>query len=114
MGSFDGAEICELVGSYILKIIGEKYGNPNIGLYRDDGLAAFEHTSGPQSDRIRKDIIKLFEEIGLKITIQTNLKIVNFLDITFNLNNGSHKPYKKPNDQPMYINKNSNPPPEHN
>ena len=111
MGSFDGAEICELVGSYILKMMGDKYGNSNIGLYRDDGLAAFEHANGPQSDRTRKDIIKAFEEIGLKITIQTNLKVVNFLDITFNLNNGSYKPYKKPNDQPMYINKNSNHPP---
>ena len=27
MGSFDGAELCELVGVYILLILGEKYGN---------------------------------------------------------------------------------------
>ena len=32
MGSFDGAELCELVGLYILHILGEKYGKHKIGL----------------------------------------------------------------------------------
>ena len=36
MGSYDGAEICELVGLYILQVLGEKYGKDKIGLYRDD------------------------------------------------------------------------------
>ena len=40
MGSFDGAETCELVGCYILSLLTEKYGR-NTGLYRDDRLAAF-------------------------------------------------------------------------
>ena len=39
MGSYDGAEVCELVGLFILKHLGEKFGKENIGLYRDDGLA---------------------------------------------------------------------------
>ena len=34
MGSFDGAELCELVGLYILHILGEKYGKHRVGLYR--------------------------------------------------------------------------------
>ena len=38
-GSFDGAELCELVGSYILYTLGETYGHSNFGLYRDEGLA---------------------------------------------------------------------------
>ena len=41
MGSFDGAELCELVGLYILHILGEKYGKHRIDLYRDDRLACF-------------------------------------------------------------------------
>ncbi len=41
MGSFDGAETCELVGSYLLSQLAAEYGN-DIGLYRDDGLAAFD------------------------------------------------------------------------
>ena len=34
--------------------------------------------------------------MGLKITIQTNFKVVNFLDLTLNLNNGRLQPYRKP------------------
>ena len=111
MGSYDGAEICELVGLFILNKLCAKYGNDYIGLYRDDGLAAFKNTSGPQADRIRKDITKLFKQHGLNITIQTNLKIANFLDVTFDLANESYYPCRKPNDQPLYINTKSNHPP---
>ena len=35
----------------------------------------------------------------------------NFLDLTFDLTNGTYKPYRKPNDQPLYINSSSNHPP---
>ena len=111
MGSFDGAEICELVGLYILSVLSKKFEKENIGLYRDDGLAYFHGISGPTSDRIRKDIIKIFKDFGLRITIKTNLKIVNFLDVTFNLNTATYEPYNKPNDVPKYIHVNSNHPP---
>ena len=47
----------------------------------------------------------------LSITIQTNQKIVNYLDVTFDLNNGSYKPYRKPDNTPLYINVQSNHPP---
>ena len=36
MGSFDGAEICELVGIYLLSIV--RGLNIDTGLYRDDGI----------------------------------------------------------------------------
>ena len=69
VGSFDDAELCELVGLYILHILGEKYGKHRIGLYRDDGLACFGYTNGPQADRIKKDFIKIFkEDFNLSIT----------------------------------------------
>ena len=55
MGAFDGAEICELVGTYLLSILAEKYPKEDIGLYRDDGLAVFKNKSGPQLERIKKD-----------------------------------------------------------
>ena len=42
----------------------------------------------------------------------TNSNLVDFLVITFNLNNGIHKPYKKPNDALLYTNKSSNHPPQ--
>ena len=112
MGSFDGAELCELVGLYILHILGEKYGKHRIGLYRDDGLACFGYTSGPQADRIRKDFIKIFKEgFDLSITCETNLKTINFLDVTLNLTTGKYQPYNKPDNDPLYINILSNQPP---
>ena len=42
---------------------------------------------------------------------ESNLKIVKYLDVTLNLNNGSFKPYHKPDDIIQYINKESNHPP---
>ena len=69
MENFDGAELCELVGLYILHILGEKYRKHRKGLYRDDGLACFGYTSETQADRIRKDFIKIFKEgFDLRIT----------------------------------------------
>ena len=47
----------------------------------------------------------------MRITIQLNLRTVNFLDVTFNLCNGKYYPYRKPNDKPLYINRLSNHPP---
>ena len=88
----------------------KELGKSQLGLYRDDGLAIARNLSGQQTDGTRKKIIKIFKEIGFDIEIETNLKEVNFLDITFNLNNGTHKPYKKPNDKLMYVNTSSNRP----
>ena len=57
-------------------------------------------------------MIRTFREnFGLKITITTNLKTVNFLNVTFNLCTRKYRPYQKPNDTPAYINVNSNHPP---
>ena len=54
MGSYDGAEVCELIGIFMLSLIGNKYNLNNIGLYRDDGLAVFKNTSGSQSEKIKR------------------------------------------------------------
>ena len=109
MGSFDGAETCELVGSYLLSQITAEYGN-DIGLYRDDGLAAFDKTPR-EIETIKKSICKVFSDNNLKITIEANKKCVDYLDITLNLRSSSYKPYMKPGNTPLYINHNSNHPP---
>ena len=83
MGSYYEAEICELVGLYILHVLGEKYGKDKIGLYRDDGLACFGNIKGSQAERIRKELISIFKsEFKLNITSETNLTIVNFFNVT--------------------------------
>ena len=40
-----------------------------------------------------------------------NLKTVDFLDVRFDLVNNTYQPYRKPNNEPIYINKRSNHPP---
>ena len=79
-------EICRCLFNFIQKCIN------NIGLYRDDGLAIFKNTTGSQA-------------------FQRNLKSFNYLDITLNLTKGLFQPYRKPNDEPLYIDTKSNHPP---
>ena len=110
MGSFDGAEVCELIGLFLLNNLSEKYGKNNVGLYRDDGMVLLRNASGPQSERTRKDITRELKKQGLNISISTNQKICNFLDVTLNLTDGTHYPYRKPNNETLYIDTNSNHP----
>lgn len=55
IGSFHGAEICELVGLFILNRLAKKFGRSNVGLYRDDGLALLENTTGRLADKAKID-----------------------------------------------------------
>ena len=82
MGSLDGAEVCELVGLYLLNKIKPLLDSNNVGLYRDDGLAIVHKANGPKVDRLRKDIISLFKDEGLSITIDTNLIETDILDVS--------------------------------
>ena len=74
MGAYDGAEICELVGIYMLQKISSHYDKKDVGLYRDDGLAVFKNKSGPESERIKKNLQKIFRDNGLDIVIECNKK----------------------------------------
>ena len=60
---------------------------------------------------IKKKIGKLFNENDLKITSSSNLQVVDFLDVTLNLGNGTYYPFRKPNNEPRYVHKQSNHPP---
>ena len=111
MGSFDGAEVCELVGLFLLHSMQEKFPSVNFGLYRDDGMGAYAELPGPATERMRKDIIKLFRENDLNITIDMGLSEVNFLDVSLSLLKENFKPYRKPNSETLYINNQSNHPP---
>jgi hypothetical protein len=101
--------ICELIRCFILSELNRKYGN-KIGLYRDDGLAAFNETPFV-IDKIKKDICTTFKKHELKITIDANKKIVEFLDVSLDLNNNRHEPFNKPNNIPQYVHIQSNHPP---
>ena len=83
MGAYDGAKVCELVGNYLFYELSKLYEKKDIGLYGDDGLAVCKSKRGPESEKIKKSIQAIFRENELKITIQCNLKIVDYLDVTF-------------------------------
>ena len=110
-GGLDSCQVCELVGLYLLHQMREKFPALNFGLYRDDGLAVHKRIPGPQLERCKKDITGLFRNNGLEITISTGLKSVDFLDVTFNLTTETYQPYTKPNNELLYVNKQSNHPP---
>ena len=110
MGAPDGAEVCELVGLFLLQSLNVLLPNLNIGLYRDDGLAVHGRIPGPQLDAIRKSIHDFFGQHGLRVTVEINKTSVDFLDVTFDLKAECFAPFKKPNDQPLYVHKDSNHP----
>ena len=60
MGSYDGTEVYELIGIFMLSLVGNKYNSNSIGLYRDDGLTIFKYTSGLQPEKNYKDLSKNF------------------------------------------------------
>ena len=91
--SLEGTEVCELDGHFISNHLSNKYRTNNIRFYRDDGLATFKNT-----ERTRREITRHFKEHGLKITIQSNLKSLDYLN-------------RKPNDEPLYINQHKIQPP---
>ena len=108
MGSYDGAETCELVGSFLLSQLQNL--NINVGLYRDDGLAITDATPR-ETENIKKEICRIFNANGLRITIEANKQVINFLDVTFNLSRNTFQPYTKPNTTLQYVHHESNHPP---
>ena len=73
IGSFDGAETCELVGVYLLSQL--THLDVNVGIYRDDGLATC--TKSPkQVGAIKK--CKIFKHNSLQINIEANKKLKTF------------------------------------
>ena len=107
IGSYNGGETCDLVGLYLLdqtKNLGVE-----CGLYKDDGLAVSRLTNR-QTENVKKKMCEIFKKNGLKIEIEANLTVVDYLDVTLNLLENTHKPYMKPNDVPLYVHSQSNHP----
>ena len=104
MGAYDGAEVCELVGTYMLLLISEEDNKKDFRLYRDDGLGVVKNKKGPETEKIRKNIQKICKN-KLDIVIQCNMKLVNYLDVTINWNNTNYKAYQKPNKTILDIHK---------
>ena len=104
MGCFDGAEVSEIVRTYILS----KISNDNkkqVGFYRYDGLGVVRNMSGSEMNRTRKNLIKIFQECGLSMVCKINLTSVDFLDVRFDMKQETYTPHRKPNNDHIYIHK---------
>ena len=110
MGAYHGAQACEIVGLYMLNLLKDLPNFETI-LYRDDGLGVTPSTPRLQ-EKLRQNIIKIFAEQELKITIITNQTRVDYLNITMDLETGLYQPYRKPGDKPQYVSAMSNHPPQ--
>ena len=78
--AYDGAKTSELVGLYILHVLIEEKGlleKNSTGIYRDDGLAVVKGTKR-SADVLRKNVIKVFGELGFKITTEINTTKADF------------------------------------
>ena len=64
MGCYDGAEICQLVGTFVLATITKATPTASIGPVQGRWPWCAVDTPGSKADRIRKDLIKMFEENG--------------------------------------------------
>lgn len=114
-GGLDSAEVSELVGLFILFKLSSIIPKEQIGIFRDDMLFVIKATGrgyGRQTELLCQRLHKHFKEwFNLGITWEANVTIVNFLDVTMNLEDGSHRPYRKDDSVPVYIHKDSNHPP---
>ena len=59
-GAYDGAEVCELIGIFMLSLLSKRINKNHVGLYGDDGLAILKNTSGPEAAKLKKKFQKLF------------------------------------------------------
>ena len=110
IGSSDSCEASELVGFFLLDGLKALVRRESQILFRDDWLGVVQLT-GPQVDRLRKNLIGFFAQFDLKITVQANVKRTDYLDILFDLESGLHRPFRKDDNVPCYINVQSNHPP---
>ena len=110
-GCFDGAEVCELVGTFMLNKLKNVCQSNTFSLYRNDGLAVIKGLSGPEIERLGKNVVKTFMDCGLNIIIEANLHAGNYIDETFDLQKSTYLPYRKTDNPTVYINNCSNHPP---
>ena len=69
MGSYDRAKVCDLVGLYILDILTKEFGH--------NKLSCFQNLPGPESEKVKKKLCKIFKQSGLSITVECNLQITD-------------------------------------
>ena len=54
-GSYDGSDVCGLVGPYVLLKLSQEFGKEKVGLYRDNGLMVLNGTRGRQARQSKEN-----------------------------------------------------------
>ena len=72
-GSYDGAELCELIGIFSQPVLQDIINKEAMGLHRDAGIIVLNKVTSQKTIKIRKKIIKVFKVNGFSIDIVTNL-----------------------------------------
>ena len=111
MGSYHRAEVCELVGLYMLNKITSYIPKENLCIYRDDGLAVIRRQSGFKTEKLKQQLHGMAHKMGLKLEIEGPMKVTDFLDLSFNLETEKYSPFRKINNEIQYISTSSNHPP---
>ena len=96
---------------FLLNLLGQQYNAKYIGLYRYDELSTFKNCSGPQMGKIKKHLQKIFKNNGLDVIIKCNMEVVNYLDVTLNLNHSTYRPFQKLDNIIQNVHVESNHPP---
>ena len=53
-GQYDGAEVCELIGVFMLSLLSKYINKNHTGLYRADSLAILNNISSPEAEKLKK------------------------------------------------------------
>ena len=61
LGCCDRAEICKLIGTYLLNQINNVISKESIGLIRDDELVIFKNISVPEVEKKKENLIRTFK-----------------------------------------------------
>ena len=80
------------MGTFFLNKLKNAFQKNTFGLYRDDGLAVIKGWSGPEIERLRKNVVEIFKDCGPDITNEANLHTDSYLDVTFDLRKGKYLP----------------------
>ena len=106
MGGYDGTEIRKLVLTYLLNQLKVVIVKEIMRLYRDNGLGIFKNMSGPKVERKKINIVKIFKNNALSITVKASLTKAYFLDIHFDLVKEIYLSYKNLMITPCTLTKN--------
>jgi hypothetical protein len=104
-GGFYSAEICDLVGLFLLSEIEKLKLNANLGKFRDDGLGVSSATPR-QREQIKKKKMRDLQQAWT----ENNRRNEENSRSVFDIEKDTYKPFIKPNDTPIYVNRQSDHP----